>query len=166
MRRPCRWKMQTGRPVKFRPPDFFWACQEFALNGCWHRVAQSPRRCKLFFPAEACPWSPLSCRKAFCRDVASHSHVCRWRLSPMGPDISTRMSVLCIAPKSFRVGFVVLHAFRQATEVWDSCVLDNSHCGEMVPNSFCEILRSWKAPEAPLQQRNSTYIRHAEKSHR
>ncbi|CAE7034772.1 unnamed protein product [Symbiodinium natans] len=27
----------------------------------------------------------------------------------------------------------------EATEVWDSCVLDNSHCGEMVPNSFCEV---------------------------
>ncbi|CAE7815734.1 unnamed protein product [Symbiodinium microadriaticum] len=27
----------------------------------------------------------------------------------------------------------------EAMEVWDSCIFDNSHCGEMVPNSFCEV---------------------------
>eukprot|EP00439_Symbiodinium_sp_Y106_P081146 s906_g20.t1 len=27
----------------------------------------------------------------------------------------------------------------EATEVWDDCIFDNSHCGEMVPNSFCEV---------------------------
>ena len=30
----------------------------------------------------------------------------------------------------------------QASALWDECRFDISHCGEMVPNSFCWNLRS------------------------
>ena len=29
----------------------------------------------------------------------------------------------------------------EASELWDECRFDISHCGQMVPNSFCWILR-------------------------
>ena len=32
-------------------------------------------------------------------------------------------------------------------DVWDGCVYDNSHCGEMVPNSFCAGLSNGEASD-------------------
>ena len=43
---------------------------------------------------------------------------------------------VCLYKRSWKVDL-------QAMEVWDSCIFDNSHCGEMVPNSFCPALGAW-----------------------